>query len=165
VLAGASGAQAHTTITCEPCSFPYQRWVDEAKVPTPDVTLTVIEGPCAIESVGVCTAPALLTTWVDAAKLTTVELSPHEAFLHELGHVFDAYTLPEWARSRYRHIRNSVQPWFGPTSGEGLAEVFAESYMGCALARAGYLMERPLSLYVPRICHLIIQSATQNPSV
>lgn len=41
---GASEAQAHTTIVAPPgAHFPYQQWVDEAKVPTPDATIAVVE--------------------------------------------------------------------------------------------------------------------------
>jgi hypothetical protein len=85
---GASGAQAQTTITCEPCAYPYQRWVDEAKVPTPDVTEQVVESasaPC--EEVLACT---------DGPTIYLLShLAVRGTFYHELGHVFAFFNFPE----------------------------------------------------------------------
>jgi hypothetical protein len=103
---GASSASAHTTITCEPCTYPYQQWVDEAKVPTPDVTITVGEdmARCGVFSGG-CTD-----------SRTYIEMQPEEearkTFDHELGHVWDSTTMQPWQRSRYLGlIRRPHLPW------------------------------------------------------
>lgn len=127
---GASDAQAHTTITCEPCSRPYQRWVDEAKVPTPDVTLTVVEAPCpelAEDFAWACTAGGAYTIW-DADPQTD---EPKETFLHELGHNFDYYTLPQWARERFQWLVGDTRYWTADPNGPN--EHFASAYAYCAL--------------------------------
>jgi hypothetical protein len=85
----AASASATTTIIEPPGShFPYQRWVDEAKVPTPAGSIPVIESTleCGVPDLG-CTDGA--TIWVDM-------VGGKATFLHELGHVF-AFQHPELA--------------------------------------------------------------------
>jgi hypothetical protein len=128
MLAAAAGsAQADTTITCEPCSRPYQRWVDEARVPTPDMMLAVIEAPCPyLTEVGACTAAGTDTIWFSTSR--------RQVFYHELGHNFDWYVLPEWARVRYLAILDLAGPWEQPEAGhQSPNELFAESYAFCAM--------------------------------
>lgn len=100
---GVSSASAETTITCEPCTYPYQRWVDEAMVPTPAGSIPVIESTleCGEADLG-CTDGS--TIWVDM-------VGGKATFLHELGHVF-AFQHPELA--------------------EFNSERFAQSYSLCA---------------------------------
>jgi hypothetical protein len=121
-------AQAQTTITCEPCSYPYQQWVDEAKVPTPDVTLTVVEHSCITPSAPACSFPE--EGVVDFGS----DFHPRQSFYHELGHVFDYYILPEWARVRFEQIDGQSAPWEEPALlHRSPNEQFAESYAFCAL--------------------------------
>lgn len=131
---GASEAQAHTTITCDPCSRAYQRWVDEAKVPTPDVTLTVVETDlahgCPVRDMNyACTSPAEKMIWqapASGAKAT---------FYHELGHNADHYMLPEWMRAHFMAIMRLPGSWWVAGDGRTLepAEWFAEAYAECAV--------------------------------
>lgn len=119
-------AQAHTTIV-EPVGshFPYQQWVDEAKVPTPNVTLTVEEEGCPGAEAPACTEPGAYTIW-DAA-----EYKPRKVFYHELGHNFDYYVLPEWARVRFSRLTGNSRDWSADPSGPN--EMFAEAYARCAI--------------------------------
>jgi hypothetical protein len=99
LLVGASSASAYTTII-EPMGshFPYQRWVAEAKVPTPAGTVTVTEdiSGCGEVDLG-CTDGT--TIWVDL-------VGGRFTFLHELGHIF-AFQHPELAPFGNERFANS----------------------------------------------------------
>lgn len=82
---GASEAQAHTPITCDPCSYPYQQWVDEARVPTPGGTLAVVEHS---DQPGDCDHPALGCTDGNTIWLAPWPSDRKATFFHELGHIF-----------------------------------------------------------------------------
>lgn len=123
LVLGASEAHARTTIDCEGCSAPYQRWVNRAHVPTPPTTLTVHVGmagnPCGSTAQG-CTD--LTGIWVPR--------DPDEArfiLLHELGHNVDANFLSEADRGRLAPVLREPD-WF-----PGGSELFANSYGICAL--------------------------------
>jgi hypothetical protein len=140
---GASEASAHTTILCEPCSYPYQQWVDEAKVPTPDVTLTVIEEPCPGDAEIFACTEAGASTWFYVSLVRAEAWSPRGVFLHEVGHSFDGLVLTDWDRERFRVLLEVAQrPW------ESLEEDFADNYMRCAAPRIYPERYR-------RACHLI----------
>jgi hypothetical protein len=107
--------------------FPYQRWVDEAKVPTPDVTLTVVESNEPCNGRRACTIPEEGMIWLGPEYGA---LETHRDFLHELGHNFDDDVMTPGARARFRALsRHPSIPWAEP----GLAELFAETYRQCAL--------------------------------
>lgn len=132
---GASEAQAHTTII-EPIEshHPYQQWVDEAFVPTPDRTITLLEtsAPCGSALAYGCTDGEVIQVAVedDEDKLL---------FLHELGHGWDRWTMTEHQRERFLHlIRQSAIPWNGYWAPGGFTplppmEWFAETYALCAI--------------------------------
>jgi hypothetical protein len=135
VALGATEAQAHTTITCEPCSYPYQQWVDEAKVPTPDVTLTVVEVtdsngcPTRVLAYTGCTSEQLI--WLDPQAAY-----PRHLFFHEVGHNFDTDLLPAWGRERFMSLYGLSGEWqvdTEPAPTETPSELFAEVYAGCAI--------------------------------
>lgn len=115
-----------TTITCNPCSLPYQTWADESKMPTPEVTIRVIEEPCpglpAGDFAWACTEWGTATIW-DAAH-------DRETFLHELGHNFDYYRLPHWARGRFLALTEDTRDWKADPNGPD--ENFAATYAHCA---------------------------------
>lgn len=120
-------AEAKTTIIAPPdAHYPYQQWVDEAKVPTPDVTLSIIEdnGPCLSPSdyAYACTGADTYTIW-DIS-------SDREAFLHELGHNFDYYQLPAWVRQRFLLLTEDTRPWEADPNGAN--EHFATAFARCA---------------------------------
>jgi hypothetical protein len=119
----AASAQA-TTISCEPCSAPYQRWTDEAREPLP-VAVTVVEdtGPCVLE-VMACAEDD--TVWISVAS--------RGVFYHELGHLFDADLLPEWGRERFMELFGLEGPWrLSEPLAYGPNELFADVYAQCAL--------------------------------
>lgn len=120
-------AQAGTTIVPPAGSpIPYQQWVQEARVPTPHVALTIVEEPCVFldDFAQACTSPETGTIWFGGGGRTT--------FYHELGHNFDYYELTESARVRYMTlIGRSGQGWRQPGTFSP-HELFAESYLGCA---------------------------------
>lgn len=124
-LMSVSQAQA-TTITCGSCSLPYQQWADESKMPTPEVTINVVEEACPGLAPGefawACTSMGTATIW-DAAP-------DRETFLHELGHNFDYYVLPVWARERFEVLTEDGRPWKADPNGPD--EGFASAYAQCA---------------------------------
>lgn len=153
-----STAQAHTTIVS---SNPiYQQWVDEAKVPTPNVTLTVIEEACTDlpggDTAEACTAPGG-TIWALGVD--------RKDFLHEVGHNADYYTLPQWARDRFRLLIHDPREWRADPNGPN--EKFASTYARCAITGADFRGEPDLAIrgggsnYVSgplyrRLCRLIV---------
>lgn len=76
---------------------------------------------------------------------------PKEVFYHELGHAFDVYASTDSLRKRFRALRGSKAPWGGA---EGLGEVFAESYMSCALDLPAYFANTQAA-YSEKACRLI----------
>lgn len=124
-----SAARAHTTISAPAGSgFAYQAWVDEAHIPTPNVTVAVHEeqGTC-VGGLG-CAGPSDI--WLPIALWGGAK----RVFLHELGHVFDMDVMSDPARQRFEEIIGLQGPWFQPTLGDGSpTEWFADTYMLCAL--------------------------------
>lgn len=130
----AGPASAATVIDPRAAAFPYQHWVEQAKVPTPDVTLRLIEEPCPPELAGfanACTARDTFTIWMDPAGATKAR------FYHELGHNFDYYELGRWASRQFRKIIGDDRRWRTKPGEIGLSphEIFAEAYSVCARRR------------------------------
>jgi len=137
----AGTAQAQTTVV-EPVGshFPYQRWIDESEVPTPDVTVSVIEtepgngcpGDERTTNIEACTIIPERVIWV--AVPDQPNATPRAAFMHEIGHYFDAEDMPEWAREHFDSIYDLGGPWLLPESGQVTAgEWFAEAYAQCSV--------------------------------
>lgn len=136
-LVAVASASAHTTII-EPMGshFPYQQWVDESKMPTPDVTITVIETeyghgcPSRESDYVACTIPSEALIWIAPAEVT----KPREVFLHEVGHNVDA-RMPEWMRVRYMAIMDFEGVWSVQAEPAPItpSERFAASYSECAV--------------------------------
>src|SRR4051794_28454738 len=99
LLAGASTASAHTTII-EPAEAhrPYQRWVDEAFVPTPDITVSVVESPTPCGGEDGRGDIAMACTNNSSMIELVVTLGTRNTFLHELGHIWDATAMQDWQR-------------------------------------------------------------------
>lgn len=160
-LALAGSAQAATTIIAPVGStVPYQRWVDEAKVPTPDVTLTVVESQGGCEGEGsACTHEGETTIWLDPAPFGDEVINTayaREALLHEVGHQA-SYRMPGWALSRFETMRGDARPWRSPPNSPH--EQFAEAWRLCAenargRAEAGYDYNASGSMQ-RRVCRLI----------
>jgi hypothetical protein len=130
-LAAAGPASAATVVDPPAGAFPYQQWVDEAKVPTPDVDIRVVETMCPSELAGfalACTAKGTYTIWLSP------EGGDRQTFLHELGHNFDYYELGRWGSRQFRKIIDDDRPWRSGPGEIGLSphEIFAEEYGICA---------------------------------
>ncbi len=120
---GATEAQAHTSIV-SPNPI-YQRWVDEAKVPTPDVTVAVVEEGCPGQVEPACTLPG------GPIYLGEVVTNRRHAFYHELGHQDDYLDLSDPARSRFIEIIGQAgSPWRSEVNSPN--EQFAEAFAFCA---------------------------------
>lgn len=121
-----TGQAGATAIVEPPASHhPYQRWADESKMPTPEVTLTVIEEPCYYPNdfAWGCTGSGTYTIY-DAAP-------DRETFLHEMGHNFDYYSLPSWGRERFLALTEDGRDWEADPNGPN--EGFASAYGKCAV--------------------------------
>ena len=132
-----TAAAAHTTIT-EPAGshFPYQQWIDESAVPTPDVTIEVVEeraGYRCEDYAAACTAPSERVIYMDAVE--DIGFYPRHDFMHEVGHNFDADVLPEWARERFDALYGLSGPWRNPAEPKEMtpSEWFAEAYSECSV--------------------------------
>lgn len=128
VVLGLAGQASAATITPESgSSYPYQRWLDEAMVPTPDAEITVHETPCPSEAPWGGTAPCAQGTeiWLPPTR------HPHRLFFHEVGHVFDTVELDDDERAAFLALIDEVgSPWMvGP---DAPGEQFAEAYQWCA---------------------------------
>jgi hypothetical protein len=157
-------AAATTVIDPQAGAFPYQRWVNRAKVPTPDVTLRLFEVPCPAELsqdfANACTAKGTYTIWMNPDGGT------RERFYHELGHNFDYYEMGRWASRQFRKITGDERPWRTKPGKIGLSphEIFAEAYARCALKKhiKRALIQLPPIKIGPRrhdrICALIRES-------
>jgi hypothetical protein len=101
--------------------------VDEARVPTPEVTLTVVESPC-LDGARACIAPWDAVLWLDPGSAT------REDFLHEVGHAEDYFALPDWMRWRFMSLLVLTGEWNPqPETQFSPAEQFADVYAECAV--------------------------------
>jgi hypothetical protein len=162
-LAVAAPASASTTIIAPAGSaVPYTEWVAEAKVPTPPVTLTVVEARCFDDEAAACTSSGTFTIW-DAD-----EGEPRATFWHELGHNFDYYALPAWARERFEILTEDARPWTADPNGPN--ENFASAYARCAETGPRFRGDPNLRIKgngaaidrvtYRRICRMIVTAAT-----
>lgn len=149
-------------------AFPYQRWVEQAKVPTPDVVLRLIEEPCPPELAGfanACTVRDTFTIWMEPVGATKAR------FYHELGHNFDYYELGRWASRQFRKIIGDDRRWRTKPGEIGLSphEIFADAYSVCARKRAisrAIIQLPPIRIGPTQhaaICSLIRESYTLEP--
>lgn len=139
-VAFAPSAQAETTIFEPPAAhFPYQGWVSRAQVPTPDISLAVIETaapngcPDRMLDYLACTAPWEETVWL--APEAIAGENARMTFYHELGHNVDHWVLPEWARLRFMRSMKLAGPWVTegePKPVDSPDEVFADVWAECA---------------------------------
>jgi hypothetical protein len=141
ILAAVCAPQAPAaTITCDPCSYPYQAWADESKMPTPEVTLEVIETteaescPGSTLNFGGCTRPSEAKIWLAPEMIGRA--FPRGTLYHEIGHNVDADLLPEWMRIRFMAVLGMSPPWSANVAEVDYwppSEKFAETYAECAV--------------------------------
>jgi hypothetical protein len=128
---GGSEASARTTILCDPCSYPYQRWVDEAKVPTPDEVVTLVEDSTPCREGSACTeAGPGGNIFLDPAHFFEDPFFVENALLHEIGHRFDYTLATEEMRAGFMAILGDTRAW--RQSPNSPHENFAEVYSLCA---------------------------------
>lgn len=145
-------ARGSTAIVEPPAAqIPYQQWVDAAKVPTPDLQVTVIEEPC----------PGYLNSNGCTLENDRLYLHPERIglpsqgpwlFLHEIGHIFDRLYMTDSGRAAFSGIFADTRPWEwleSPTTlrpGPGTIgppmERFAQAYSECAI-KGPALLRRP----------------------
>lgn len=122
----ASTAQAQTAVIG---SSVYQAWVGQSAMPTPDISLTVVEGTCPDGPLA-CTVPAEAMVWMPSQE--------QRVFYHELGHNFDYYEMTPWSRGRYMEIMGLAGEWeqrstdYAEEHMHSPNELFAESYALCS---------------------------------
>lgn len=157
----AGTAQGDTTIL-EPIGskFPYQQWVAGAHVPTPDVTVSLVEAPCPeLPSALGCTDGS--TIWI-APSGVEEHWRPRETLYHEIGHLFDMAYLTPQLRHSFRALVKANGPWFTSShSSSDPGEKFAEDYAACALDRPNFsaISEAP---YRPPVCRLITSAVNTS---
>jgi hypothetical protein len=165
LLASAPAAASASTVTAPTAgAFPYQRWIDGARVPTPDVMLRLVEQPCpfelAQEFANACTGKGTYTIWMNP------EGGTRERFYHELGHNFDYHELGRWASRQFRAVTGDDRPWRTKPGEIGLSphEIFAEAYAQWARKRhiKRAVIQLPPIVIGPRehelICDLVRES-------
>jgi hypothetical protein len=148
VLAHASvaGASVELRTKAGGVAQPYQRWANQAQVPTPDITLTVFQRACP--------GQPLAHACVFKGGLRRIYMNPHRVnrasfehrvFLHEVGHFFDfTYMTGEW-RTRFKRSLDLKRRWWwgnkpreekappGPDTWGPASELFAQAYAHCGL--------------------------------
>lgn len=146
-----TAASAHTVVDASVgARFPYQRWIDKAKVPTPDIRIEVIEEPCpGYPNVNGCRG-AESTIYLHPERIGLPSQGPW-LFLHEVGHYFDGVYLTDALRAEFNRIFGDSRPWDSPRSTTVRpgprtigppAERFAQAYAECAI-KGPLIAERP----------------------
>jgi hypothetical protein len=155
MLALCGSAQASTVISSESgTSYRYQRWVDRAKVPTPNVTLTVVEEGCVDDAdyATGCTSPG---SYVVRVATESQRRYIRRAFLHELGHNFDYYEMDAVRRAWFGRTVGLTGAWVSRELGSSSPhELFAETYAQCA-SGAWRVTEMPVFLDMRSACYVI----------
>jgi hypothetical protein len=166
----APSAQAGTTLVGadgQTGPQPYQRWVDEARVSTPDVQITLhLEGcphqaPPPGEVLGCATQdpPAI---WLPNPR-------DRQTLMHEIAHFFDAREMTARNRRTFRAImKEGGRGWLTPQADRfdtgPLFEQFAEGWRMCARSLRWPSLYSDYD-YLPtrhqhrKVCRLIAQAA------
>lgn len=161
LLAFPASASAHTTVIGGSTrAVALQRYVNQSKVPTPDMSIKVVDSRCPKPDAVAC------ATWDDVIYLDPVLTKPvlRIVFLHELGHIYDQNLMTETRRAEVSSVMSWVGPWQQPELGHGAPlELFANLYSDCAAAKSvsPFRARKPNSLLIApnrqkaRACALI----------
>lgn len=137
-LLWAAESRATTIIAPAGSELPYQAWIDEAEVPTPEATLTVVEDNSRCEGLGsACTVEGEATVWIDLTPFggTRIDLADvRETLFHEVGHQA-SYRMAGWALTRFQTMRRDPRPWRQAPNAP--VEQFAEAWRLCAEGARG----------------------------
>lgn len=147
--------QAGATVIVAPEGTLYQQWTEEAREPTPPISIEVIADSSECGGPNACTnveAPIWITPF---GNLTEQRWT----WLHELGHQFDYSLMNELSRNRFEELIGDFRDWKADPNGPN--EKFAEAYALCSLrnklkrtTRFGYKYE-PTPIIHAKVCHLI----------
>lgn len=135
VASGTAEAVSLVTPQGGPVGGSWQRWANEAKVPT--VNATVVMMPASFCDIpGVAQASGCSNTTPPWALYA----SGHDVLYFELGHIFDANRLTWSERGQFAHVWGVYgHPWADSTKAlmagqeDGLMVDFAAAYESCAL--------------------------------
>lgn len=150
----------------------YQRWLNQATVPTPRMTLRIYRAPCPqdprargciIKPNRIYIDPAVERKWSPQGRRI--------ALMHEVGHMFDFHVMTDRWRQRFEAILHlQGKSWDGPRSGFGPyasgppMEKFAENYAECAvvgptishrLRKPRHYRYRPTPRQYAQVCRMI----------
>lgn len=145
---------ACAVVLCAPPQ-PYQRWADEARVPSVQRAVTLRLAGCPDDPGRSCTQEGLPEIW-----LARTPRARHDLY-HEMGHLFDYFGMTGAARAQFRSLRHDTRPWRSPPNSPN--EQFAEAYAFCASGQEPLFAGRVMGGYdyTPslrvheRICALI----------
>lgn len=101
---------------------PYQRFLDKAKVPTPDVQAGLILEACPWGLFFACTTQAPYTIYLQPAKKSRRDIFP---LRHEVAHIYDDMYFGKKEHKQFAAIFG--RKWKGV-----MAELFADVYAKCA---------------------------------
>lgn len=113
---------------------PYQHWVNQSRMPTPDATIEI-----SFNIRGICYLNRKPGSWINAcSSFETSQIVMHRqgtirTFYHELGHFFDELVLTDADRAEFaRLVKRPNRSWDGA---RGLIENFANVYKVCSLSQ------------------------------
>ena len=101
---------------------------------------------------------------VISSNPTTIYFDPdsdHMYLIHELAHVYDLTTMPQWQRVAFMRIIGYKRAWANVWNGDKLvlpggAELFADAYMSCAVGGVQTVYGwYPTNKQYKRICHML----------
>lgn len=138
LVLGLAGSASATTIQVADGTpdFPYQRWVDEAKVPTPPIVLPVEENS-GLGSAAATPNPALPAEDRESVHIDfdVTRGQYRHTFLHELGHIYAYTSMDDGERAQFSALMGDSRSWHEYTPPYWHAspgELFAEAYAFCA---------------------------------
>lgn len=133
-----------------PESRPYQAWLDASLEPTPATNIRIFEMPCEGQTTHpevfaiACVSPSVAMTPPVPPAVSDVVFDAgfgpigHEAFLHEVGHIWETLTLQPDSRRALLHTLRPVRIVESPARrnwAEDPAERIAGAYASCSMRR------------------------------
>lgn len=141
-------------------SAPAQRaWVQEGgqNVMLPRVAhIDVRNQECPAYPGASCVYPGQTTVYLDP------DSNDQYTLMHEVGHIYDQTTMPQWQRVAFTRIMKYKRAWNSTWNGGrvtlvGVEEIFADAYADCAfkaVLMGGYGWHPTLQQF-NRVCHML----------